>query len=231
MGINLMCSVILLGFLHKGVSVKWDDLVTVCPTTSKKGLTQNMWRAPVILSKTPWFWTKIFSLQPLPLILSIGSLCFVLFWVPNVFFWEPSTLAGTTCEKEGIVCQLACEGLLCAQATAGLSGRRPGWRKAKKSRGQGNKQEIFLSRTSWQAVDAAVHPQQILCSGGILMGQQRGEEDPWAAGAGTVWHSREELWTTPPCSQLTTPCLFHWRKPFMAAFGWIPSSREGWAKS
>ena len=42
MGINLMCSVILLGFLHKGVSVKWDDLVTVCPTTSKKGLTQNM---------------------------------------------------------------------------------------------------------------------------------------------------------------------------------------------
>lgn len=41
LGISLMCSRILLGFFHKGVSVKWDDLVTVCPTTSEKGLTQT----------------------------------------------------------------------------------------------------------------------------------------------------------------------------------------------
>ena len=44
---------------------------------------------------------------------------------------------------------------------------------------------------------------------GHFDGAAEGEEHPWAAGAGTVWHSREELWTTAPCSQLTTPCLFH----------------------
>ena len=101
-------------------------------------------------------------------------------------------------EKGGVfVRQLACKGLLCPQAAAaGLSGRRrPGWRKAKKSRGQGNKQEICLSRVSWQAVDVAVPPQQSLCFGGILMGQ-------WSEVGGGAW---------------AAPCLFHWRNLL-----WLP---------
>ena len=74
-------------FFHKGVSVEWDDLVTVCPTMSEKGLTQthvtgtcHIFQDPLVLnenilftaSATPLFHREVVFCS-LP-----GSKCFLL---------------------------------------------------------------------------------------------------------------------------------------------------------
>lgn len=208
LGISLMCSRILLGFFHKGVSVKWDDLVTVCPTKSEKGLTQthvmgtcHIVQDPLVPNKnilftasaTPPFHREVVFCS-LP-----GSKCFLL----GTFNIGRNCLV----RKEGCLsaswpARGCCVLRLRRQACQGGGGQDEERQRRAEGRGT-NRKSVFPEppdrQWMWPSVQSRVFAPGAFWWGS---GQRRGEE-AWASGAGTVWHSREEPWATPraPSSQ------------------------------